>query len=171
MHIFLTGPLQSGKSTLIRHVQSECPGAGGFYTYFPPENRWNPDKKLYLCKPDENFPIDEGRVVVTFHAGCPTVRTERFDALGAQFLSASHRQGCPLILMDECGRLEQDALRFQKEVLDTLDGDIPVLGVVRHDAGGWTDRVRAHPKVRVLTVSLENRDSLRAYLLKWVRRY
>lgn len=168
MHIFLTGPLGSGKSTLIRHVQSECPNAGGFYTYFPPEERWSTDKKLYLCRPDENSPTHEDRVVATFRESRPLVHADQFDTLGSLFLLEAREQKRPLILMDECGRLERDALRFQREVLATLDGDSPVLGVIRYDAGGWLERIRTHPRVRVLTVSPENRNALQGRLLDWL---
>jgi nucleoside-triphosphatase len=62
--------------------------------------------------------------------------------------------------MDECGGLEREARAFQNEVLDALEGDIPVLGVVKAGLTGWTDEIRGHPKVRLLTVDRSNRDMM-----------
>ncbi|MEG1515926.1 MAG: nucleoside-triphosphatase, partial [Clostridia bacterium] len=65
-----------------------------------------------------------------------------------------------VIVMDECGRLERDATAFQAEVLRCLNGDKPVLGVVRENAGGWTQCILSHPRVRLTRVTPENRDAL-----------
>ena len=62
--------------------------------------------------------------------------------------------------MDELGFLERGALAFQCAVLDALDEDTPVLGVVRQGASGWLDALRRHERVEEITVTEENRDTL-----------
>ena len=62
--------------------------------------------------------------------------------------------------MDECGNLERQAILFQREILDTLDGNIPILGIIKQDSSGWTDCIRNHPRVRIITVTKENRNEL-----------
>ena len=84
----------------------------------------------------------------------------RFDALGASFLRAAQAHPEGLILMDECGRFEREAYAFQREIARCLDGDIPVLGVVRQGVLGWTELIRSHPRVTLLTVTAENRDAM-----------
>lgn len=76
------------------------------------------------------------------------------------------RSNADLILMDECGSLESEALDFQKEIIHTLNGDKPVLGVVKLASKGWTDKIRNHPNVIMITVTKENRNDLPEILNK-----
>lgn len=164
MHIFLTGDIQIGKSTVIQKTLALLKtDYGGFCTYFGPD-REKPDRRLYIR--DAALPpvYDEDHVIARFYpAHPPQVFPEVFDGQGATFIRAG-RKSRRLILMDECGRLERDALIFQNEVLGALDGRTPVLGVVAKSAGGWADRIRRHPKVRLITVDADNRDRLPALL-------
>lgn len=167
MHIFVTGEIQIGKSTVLRKTMEGLGvPVGGFRTFFAQE-RTLPDKSLYIAG------ISPGDASVTqvvqFIEGSPHVLTERFDSVGGMLLRKA-RESAMLIIMDECGRLERDALQFQKEVFRTLDGDIPVLGVVRHGAGGWTEGIYRHPGVEVITVDKDNRDRLPAeFITKMMR--
>ena len=167
MHIFLTGALQIGKSTIISRVISSAGlRVGGFRTSFGPD-RASPDRLLYLYPAGAPPALDEAHGVVHFTGRVPTPIPGRFEQLGVPLLREA-RASASLIIMDECGRLESDALPFQAEILAALDGDIPVLGVVREGLPGWTPAVAAHPRVRLVTVTKENRDSLPAQLNRWV---
>lgn len=166
MHFFLTGALQVGKSTLVQKVmQSVSVPLGGFRTFFPDGMRNMPEKALHLTDVLQETPMDD-QIVVRFTAQGPAADAARFDALGGRLLREA-RERAGVIIMDECGRLERDALVFQTEVMRALDGKTPVLGVVRQDAGGWTEGIRGHPNVCVITVTAENRDALLAPLTRY----
>lgn len=160
MHIFLTGEIQIGKSTVIAKtlaLLNIIPG--GFRTYFGSDRECF-DKLLYMNSAAGPKLFREENVVVRFSKGQPPqVLAEKFDICGAELIRAA-RGNSSLILMDECGSLERDAFVFQKEIMDTLEGDIPVFGVIKLTSSGWTDRVRNHPKVKLITVTKENRDDL-----------
>ena len=66
--------------------------------------------------------------------------------------------------MDELGPAEAAAQRFQTAVLAMLDGEKPVYGVLQQEDSAFLRRVAAHPRVRVVTVTKENRDALRHQL-------
>jgi len=160
MHIFLTGEIQVGKSTVIAKTLSllKIP-PGGFKTYYGPD-RELANKLLYMNSAHEPKSFRKKNAVVRFFEGIPPqTLIKKFDTYGVELIRAA-RTSSNLILMDECGSLERDALTFQKEVIDTLDGNIPVLGVIKLASKGWTDRIRNHPKVKVITVTKENRDVL-----------
>ena len=53
---------------------------------------------------------------------------------------------------------------FQAAVLAALDGEKPVCGVLQQADSAFLRRVAAHPRVRVVTVTEENRDTLRHQL-------
>ena len=160
-HIFLTGEVQSGKSTVVEKVLADlCLTVGGFRSGSGDE-RYDASRRLYLWDVSETPVCDDTHcVAVLSRDEGRLIYPERFDALGCAALRRAKASGADLILMDECGFLERDAMEFQDEVLRTLDGDIPVLGVVRLRGSAWTDSIKNHPKVTVITVTEENRDEL-----------
>ena len=155
-HLFLTGPKGVGKSTLIRSLLAEESGPlGGFFTvkheggvYLLPaaqERAFTPENFLFRCG----------------HGGDPA----RFDDLGCAALTDT--AGCRLLVMDELGPHEAEAARFQAAVFRTLDGAIPIIGVLQQAESEFLDRIARHPQVTVLTVSEENRDTLGEALRRW----
>ena len=166
MHFFLTGARQAGKSTAIaKALAGTGIVPGGFVTVFARDAE---PRTLLLLPPDAPRTFDACRVVARFADGRMRADADRFDSLGTECLRNAER--APLILMDECGFLESDALRFRRAVLSALDGEVPVLGVVREGAGGWTERIRAHPKVMLRTLTPENRDEIADSVLQWLKR-
>lgn len=159
-HIFLTGDIQSGKSTVIEKVLAGLHiTVGGFRSGSGPD-RHKPQRWLYLWDAAGEPVYDESHRVAYLSTEGRRSFPDRFDALGCAALLQARHSGAKLILMDECGFLERDAIKFQTEVLHTLDGDIPVLGVVRLHSSGWTDSIRSHPDVTLFTVTESNRDDL-----------
>ncbi|MBP1764828.1 MAG: putative nucleotide kinase [Firmicutes bacterium] len=160
MHIFLTGEIQIGKSTVITKTLSLLETiTGGFKTYFGLD-REAPEKWLYMNPASEpkNF-APENAVVRLSEGRLPQVLTDKFDTYGVQLIRSA-RTNANLILMDECGSLERNAFLFQQEVLDTLEGGTPVFGVVKLASNGWVDQIRNHSRVKLVTVTKENRDTL-----------
>lgn len=166
-HIFLTGDIRIGKSTVIRKAllllkPPDDAGQtlfGGFRTYFG-SDRTDPDRFLYMNGASSPPVYDEQHAVARFIKGrAPEAFPGRFDAMGVKLLYEA-RKNARVIVMDECGGLEREARAFQNAVLGTLEGGIPVLGVVKAGLTGWTDEIRRHPKVRLLTVDRDNRDML-----------
>jgi nucleoside-triphosphatase THEP1 len=89
---------------------------------------------------------------------------EAFDTTGVELLASSGRKG--ITLMDELGFLEKDAHAFQAAVFARLEQDVPVLGVLRDTHTAFLDAVRAHPRVKLMRVSLENRDDVPDMMLR-----
>ena len=159
MHVFLTGDVQIGKSTAIRRAIAQLGRpVYGFRTFFT--DRESAEKSLYMLPAAAERAPGQEDAVVLFSGGRPTPLTARFDALGASLLRAAQAHPEGLILMDECGRFEREAYAFQREIARCLAGDIPVLGGVRQGVLGWTELIRSHPRVTLLTVTAENRDAM-----------
>ena len=160
MHLFLTGEIQVGKTTIItKTVELLQMTPGGFKTYFGPDRKL-PDRLLYMNSAAEPKVFRaEYAVARFFKAGPPKIFTERFSSYGVDLIR-SGRRSSNLIIMDECGSLERDALAFQQAVIEALEGKPPILGVVKLASKGWTDQIRNHPKVQLITVTKENRNAL-----------
>ncbi|MEL7603487.1 MAG: nucleoside-triphosphatase [Bacillota bacterium] len=166
LHILLTGEIGAGKSTLARRLlaHSERP-LYGFVTLRQPPDADNIARTcIYPVNAAERICSDAN--TVGFHDGkAPTAFPAVFDSLGVALLQAP-KEG--LLLMDELGFYESAAIRFQQEVLRALDGDTPVLAVVKQRETPFLDEVRAHKNARLFTVTAEARDALYEELLPLV---
>lgn len=161
MNIFLTGPVRVGKSTAINRFLSANPAVrpGGFATKNVPSLRKGAERDVYILPPvwtEADFL--PSRLTARAQGGVWTLYPEVFDREGTALLAAEGP--FDLLLMDELGRLELRAAAFRAAVLAALDGDVPVLGVIKPESNPFLDAVRAHPRTRVLEVTEENRDGI-----------
>lgn len=154
-HVFLTGDKGIGKSTLLKKILRRYDGhTGGFFTvrtntFLPGEHTVH-----LFCADEEPVP---GRDNLLFVCGKADIRTpERFELLGRRALDRC--SGCSLIVMDELGPHEAQAVLFRQAVLRRLDGGTPVLGVLQAPAGAFWSEITGRPDVWVLEVTKHNRE-------------
>ncbi len=155
-HLFLTGEKQIGKSTLIgKCLDGIGVPVSGFYTKKGIET----DDHLYVhilkagC--DDSFRQDN----ILFDCRDRSEdAADRFNILGCRILSEQPDAG--LIIMDEIGYREQNADRFIGRVMELLDGDTPVFGVLRLCDRYPVTAIRARDDVEIIEVTAENRDEL-----------
>lgn len=152
MNVFLTGALQSGKSTAIdRYLARAGISPGGFRT------RWDRPAgrlELYVLQGGGIDPLTIASATpqgVRPHPGA-------FDQAARLLLQAGP---APLLLMDELGFWESCSPRFQQAVFSLLDAPTPVLGVLRQhrDSPFWGPLSR-RPDVQLVPLTLDNRDDL-----------
>ena len=156
-HIFYTGPRGIGKSTLLQKHLAQFQGVcAGFRTVkvpcgdsfsvhmLPVDKREMPAEENFLFCRDEKRAYEQNAL--------------RFDVLGCRLLE--NMEGVELIVMDELGSAESAAKAFQDRVLELLDGDAPILGVLQEGESEFQQRVADHPNVELIYVTEENRDSL-----------
>ena len=160
MHIFLTGPRSIGKSTVISKTLKILMSRfsleiGGFFTW----NGGVGDPHIYM-RPARSGGEGEIYRLAGFDAdkGGLVCDIQVFERDGVRLLSGSADAG--LIVMDELGFLESDALCFRKAVLDILAGETPVLGVLRLGDIPWHREIKRNPLVKLIDVSEKNRDAL-----------
>lgn len=169
-HVFLTGAVQVGKSTLIERVlQALAPvRVGGFYTVSAPPQ---PDgsRPVYLYPADEAVRLaSEENCVGLRRAEGIVAYCAAFETAGVAALAGA--QGCELLVMDEIGRMERDAQRYSARIAELLDGTVPILGVVQQQADTPLARaVRTHPHVKLVEVTPENRNTLLPQLVQSLR--
>ena len=160
-HLFLTGPKQIGKSTALRRLlEGRDMDLGGFRTVrIFVEN----GASIHMIRPDETEFTDENRIFYR-KKGVLYLDPADFDRIGCGLLedAADH----DLILMDELGPTEAQALEFRRRVLEVLDGEVPVYGVLQVADSEFLDEIAAREDVRVITVTEENREELPRKLLE-----
>lgn len=154
-HVFLTGPKRIGKSTVIRTILNHFSGKVGGFCTVKTDCFQEGTPTVHL------FPIGQPRIPseknFLFMCGNSDTETEkRFNDLGSRALKES--KSCDLIVMDELGPHEADAKEFHQTVLDTLNGNVPVLGVLQKPADPFWSDVTNRSDVAVVEVSEDNRS-------------
>ena len=154
MHIFITGGRGVGKSTLIKNaLRSLNVTPSGFVT------EWEGDT-LYIRPADRS---SSGKpVAVRLEGKGREVYREAFDVYGTALIRAS--AGAELILMDELGFMESSAEEFRRAVMEVLDGHTPILGALREHDSDFLSSIAEHPNVELITLTVENRDEMPAFL-------
>lgn len=180
MHIFLTGPRDVGKTTIINRAltqlteqQKENPlVVKGFRTFFGEDFAPGKNYALMAHAHPELADLEATVIAMRDRSGWSMdVYQEAFENEGVNILEYS--MDADLILMDELGFMESTAFAFQKKVMSILDGDIPVIGVLKADTEFFSNSpflngIREHDKVDEIEVTHGNRDSL---INEIVRRY
>jgi len=151
-HLFLTGEIQVGKSTLLRRYLAEkrC-RIGGFRTVWGDSEH----RTLHLLPYDSGICLEEN-CIAERASGKLTPHPEVFDRIGPALLNLP----CDILVMDELGFLENDAYSFQSSVLAALDRSTPIVGVIKPKHTHFLDAVRSHRCVRIVEVTIENRETL-----------
>lgn len=173
MHIFLTGDIQVGKSTLIRKTLAALPPLRltGFRTVTVSDVP-GALGSVYILGAAEAPPRDrpDRRVMLRYGVGRGAERfPEVFESAGLSLLEGA--EDGELILMDEIGKAEEAAPRFCARVRELLDGPTPILGVVRQEGETPLQQfIRHHPAVEIIRVTRENRDELAGVLAGRLRR-
>lgn len=134
-HLFLEGPIQTGKSTLIRHCLGEhLTECGGFTS----QRLIGADgsTKGFRIGPACATPLTaeaDGPGPDTFkyfrEDGTVLVDQSVFETVGVSLLTSGKSR--PLILLDEIGGSELLCPRFYHALYEILSGDIPCLGVLK----------------------------------------
>ena len=169
-HIFICGEVGVGKSTLIQRLlaQSTRP-LYGFITkkLDPDENGFHP---IYIHPAGADTRVyEEKNLIGTCDRRIHNINLDAFNTLGVSYLQANPDG---IIVMDELGFMEAKAEAFTRAVLETLDGDIPVIAAVkaRFDSP-FLDAVRAHPKGKLVMMTRENRDLIYEDLLAKIQHW
>lgn len=156
-HLFFTGRKGVGKSTLVR-AAIEGKRVGGFFTKRVEGLLERPSVHL-LRAGAADVPSTENLLFC-----CGGADMQQFDKLGCGALADT--AGCDVLVMDELGPHEEQAAAFRQAVLRALDGDAPIIGVLQQAESAFLCQVAAHPNVRVITVTEENRDALHHWLIQ-----
>lgn len=154
-NFFLTGPPRRGKSSLIIKFIPKIKGSiGGFVV-----------QRMLLSGETIAFRLaDLGeepyRLAQPFQGRIPdpVIYKKENSSRWTPILSTFNQKGvralkrtanCSLVIMDELGIFEEEALLFQQAVLERLNSPQPVLGVIKDKASPFLDRVRATPGMEI----------------------
>jgi nucleoside-triphosphatase len=90
------------------------------------------------------------------------VQVEVFDNLGIELLN----QNGELIVMDELGRFELEAEKFQKEVFSLLASEKIVIGVIKAESNPFLDKIRQRDDLKIYKLEEYNKQQWQEILNK-----
>ena len=161
MHIFLQGALNVGKSLAISKTLDILAAVrplkiGGFLTW----RGKAPDRHDVYVRPAMPGRENEKYLLASYYPNNRSIDCDPriFDQVCTRFMTET--LNADFIVMDELGFLERHSFIFQQAVLNTLDGDIPVIGALRKSDIPWHESIKANPRVSLFEITLENRDAL-----------
>lgn len=133
MHLFLEGPVQTGKSTLIRQCIAPYIGRiGGFSS----QRLWQASRPCgYRLAPADELELDaafapDAPGIFLWHNRDSSYKDPSvFETLGVRLLEQSGDK--PVILLDEIGGSELLVPAFRKKLYQILSGQTPCLGVIK----------------------------------------
>lgn len=166
-NIFLTGEIHVGKSTAIfsflkKYGSKANTIAGfkikpfyknGFLKGYYMESQINP-MVSNVCENVVGINGDFGKGKSCY--GIPEV----FEKRGVEILRKSLKIPNSIILMDELGFFERDAVQFKKQVHRIIDSPHKVLGVLKEKRNDFLNSIASREDVKIIRVTLENRDSI-----------
>ncbi|PHV71392.1 hypothetical protein CS063_04915 [Sporanaerobium hydrogeniformans] len=155
-NIFITGEKQIGKSTLINKLIKEMKfQVSGFQTL--PYEIENQRMGFYLKGRVETKEYRNGMPISiqTSETNCMPV-TETFESLGVEVLRKSLEDSGSIILMDELGRLERMATRFNHQVWQVLDSNKLVLGVLQQVQVPLLEAIKKRQDTLILILNHQN---------------
>jgi len=156
-HIFLTGEIGCGKSTALHRTLELLPGirVRGLQTYYD-EPRGSEMKRLHLRAFGD---VDKGTFLVQLPGGDLSRIAPVFDQQGSALLERA-QHSAHVIVIDEIGRLEREAFAYHEMLRRCIEGDVPMLCVIRKLKAPWADWIRNHPRVELIEVDEGNRDDI-----------
>ena len=162
MHLFLEGPIQTGKSTLLRECLAPYSQLlGGFSC----QRIWKEGQPCgYRLTAASDFCLDTEyqpglEDIFLYHFGEISKKDPSvFELKGVQLLE--HTKNRPLILLDEIGGAELLSPSFKQTLYHILEGSIPCIGVLKLSSkAGFMSPVSGFPG-EVIDHNLQLRQKL-----------
>ncbi len=156
-NIFLEGFVGVGKSTIISKVikQLSLNISGFSVAREGKKNNWN---SFYLIDASSLSKDNQPRKSEFNRFANWEINIQVFDKLGVQLLT--NIDDADVVIMDELGRFELTAFKFQKKVKEILNSNKPVLGVIKDESNAFLDDIRNRKDVQIFRVTLENREEV-----------
>jgi nucleoside-triphosphatase len=166
--LLLTGRPGSGKTTALRQVVAALgERAGGFYTQELRAGGRRTGFELVTLTGERTLLATRDRDTVLARPapfGRYRVDLEAIEAVGVPALLEALERG-QVIVVDEIGPMEILSPRFREAILRILDSEAAVVGAIMLRSQPFADRVKTHPRARVWTITIANRDELPGEIL------
>jgi nucleoside-triphosphatase len=163
----LTGRPGSGKTSLIKQVVAKMGDrAGGFYTEEIRSGGTRLGFKLVTLDGQEAV-LAHTSIHSPYRVSKYGVDIDSLDRVGVSALSKAAKE-CPLIIIDEIGKMELFSANFRETVLRVIGSGKKVLGTIMLSPHPWADLIKQKPQVKLIEVTRANHPQVLKELSSWL---
>ena len=162
--ILLTGRPGIGKTTVVKKIVQLLVGnAGGFYSREVRENGKRLGFEIVTLEGEADFLAQKTSEAifaeeVTFEGY--KVNLGAINSIAVPSLLTAMEQQ-KVVIVDEIGPMEIFSSKFRETVQKLLDNkDARIMGTIVKRSYEFADDIKANPRVKVVELTLENRDAL-----------
>jgi nucleoside-triphosphatase len=172
MNVLLTGSPGVGKTMVIKKAVTRLAGlVGGFYTQEIREDGRRvgftiqalDGRKGILAHKDAR-----GTYFVQFKKSDYWINLQDLDEIAVDSILAAI-ESSNVIVVDEIGHMELFSDKFREAVLKAFDSGKSILATISKYGGPFEEKLKGREAVRVIEVTLENRDRLADEVVKLVK--
>ncbi|WP_276934611.1 nucleoside-triphosphatase [Dielma fastidiosa] len=168
-HLFLTGEKKVGKSSAIKKFLSiALPDFSGYQTQ---PVMINERIRGYALHSFEALDEEENDVIISVRAGVRrNICVEGiFDTIGVKIIQAAVAADAELVIIDELGKLEDNAPDFQAAIKQLLDSNHRVLGVLQKKESKMSALLNERDDCEIIEISEADRDMAVDKISQWYR--
>ena len=160
MNIFLTGKIDCGKSTLINRFIEDFKGSLAGYKTIRAKTDLDDFFGVYLLDiNDASTILDKTNKAGDCFEDKSLICYENvFNTRGTKLLGNYHKSD--LVIMDEVGVMERNCAAFLDKVIEVLNSDTNVLGVIKQKDLSFLNAIRERRDVRIIEVNGLNNDEV-----------
>lgn len=167
-HIILTGKPGVGKTSVIKKIIPILGGeAGGFFT----EEIKEMDRRMgfrIVTLDGEDGVLAHVDCSSNFKVGKYRVDLDSFERVAIPAMENAIKNKS-IIVVDEIGKMELFSMKFKELVKTILEGEKPLLGVVKEEDDAFTAAIKKRGDVTLIPVNYENRESLAGKVLEMLK--
>jgi nucleoside-triphosphatase len=157
-----------GKTTLLKEALASFGGpVGGFYTEEVREGGTRLGFDIVTLE-GERAPLARVGLRSPYRVSKYGVDVESLDRVGVRAIRRAIEAG-GLVVVDEIGKMELFSRGFREAVSDALERGRRLLGTILLVAHPWADRLKADPRVRVVSLTRENRQRVMEEVKGWLQ--
>ncbi len=140
--------------------------AGGFYTEEIRSGGTRLGFKLVTLDGEETV-LAHTSIHSPYRVSKYGVDINSLDRVGVNALSKA-AQECPLVIIDEIGKMELFSANFRKVTLKIISRGKQVLGTIMLSPHPWADLVKQKPQVKLIEVTRANHPKVLKELSSWL---
>ena len=170
-NILLTGEIKVGKSTIINSVIEHYyydKKVSGFKTL--PLYEEDIVKGYYIeDQLEKDSKKDKENIVGVLseqNKGCIGI-VKTFENRGVEILQNALKSNTDLILLDELGFFESKAEKFKQTVIEVIESENRVIGVLKKKDTEFLNSIKERDDVWVIDVDIENRNDIEEQIKKY----
>jgi nucleoside-triphosphatase len=169
-NLLITGAPGLGKTTIIKKISNNLKQLNlvGFYTQEIRENKVRRGFELVALDGRKSI-LSDVDIKTPYRVGRYGVDLKGFDEFleKIDFLEAS----ADIVLIDEIGKMECCSEKFKSLIREILNSEKWFVGTVALYGKGLIEEVKKRKDVRLIEVTLNNRDSLPSELISCIRKH